>query len=205
MTANVQPPEDIDTDWASIALRAFMAIAVGAIEPADDEEPDPWAADMPGWRRAAAEYHRDRSGRLAVEIEPKRLERLRRFMAHSISLERVYEIGRNRATPAVGVEISRCRRLLSDDVSLERAAAEIQQHRLSGRAPAATVSGLVFSLRERGDAALAEPDCRRRLAEISTTQVREVIGRLIAVRPRYPAITDELIFRLGEQLPCPPP
>jgi hypothetical protein len=105
MTANVQPPEDIDTDWASIALRAFMAIAVGAIEPADDEEPDPWAADMPGWRRAAAEYHRDRSGRLAVEIEPKRLERLRRFMAHSISLERVYdEIGRNRATPAVTVE-----------------------------------------------------------------------------------------------------
>jgi hypothetical protein len=102
---------------------------------------------------------------------------------------------------AIGVEISRCRRLLSDDVSLERAAAEIQQHRLSGRAPAATVSGLVFSLRERGDAALAEPDCRRRLAEISTTQVREVIGRLIAVRPRYPAITDELIFRLGEQLP----
>jgi hypothetical protein len=94
-----------------------------------------------------------------------------------------------------------CRRLLSDDVSLERAAAEIQQHRLSGRAPAATVSGLVFSLRERGGAALAEPDCRRRLAEISTTQVREVIGRLIAVRPRYPAITDELIFRLGEQLP----
>jgi hypothetical protein len=67
MTANVQPPEDIDTDWASITLRAFnMAIAVGAIEPADDEEPDPWAADMPGWRRAAAEYHSDRAGRTAI-------------------------------------------------------------------------------------------------------------------------------------------
>jgi hypothetical protein len=72
MTANVQPPEDIDTDWASITLRTFnLAIAVGAIEPADDEEPDPWAADMPGWRRAAAGYHRDRAGRTTI-VEIKR-------------------------------------------------------------------------------------------------------------------------------------
>jgi hypothetical protein len=41
-------------------------IAVGAIEPADDEEPDSWAADMPSWRRAAAGYHRDRAGRATI-------------------------------------------------------------------------------------------------------------------------------------------
>jgi hypothetical protein len=41
-------------------------IAVGAIEPADDEEPRPWAADMPSWRRAAAQYHRERAGRNAI-------------------------------------------------------------------------------------------------------------------------------------------
>jgi hypothetical protein len=39
----------------------------------------PW--DAPPWREATAEYHRDRSGRLTVEIEPKRLERLRPLMA----------------------------------------------------------------------------------------------------------------------------
>ena len=93
--------------WAEEAVRAgtdrSSLVAAGMVEQPQPETITPW--DAPSWREAAAEYHRDRSGRLAVEIEPKRLERLRRFMAHSISLERVYdEIGRNRATPAVTVE-----------------------------------------------------------------------------------------------------
>jgi hypothetical protein len=69
------------------------------------------------------------------------------------------------------------------------------------RAAASTVEALMFSLRERGTAALAEADCRRRLADLSSAQVRVVIGRLMALRPHYPAITDELLFLLGEQLP----
>jgi len=86
-----------------IAAAVEMMVAAGMVEQPQTEAITPW--DAPSWREAAAEYHRDWSGRVAVEIEPKRLERLRRFMAHSISLERVYdEIGRNRATPAVTVE-----------------------------------------------------------------------------------------------------
>jgi hypothetical protein len=95
--------------------------------------------------------------------------------------------------------IARVRRLLADDVSLERAWDEI--NRPAAAAAASTVEALMFSLHERGAAALAEPVCQRRLADLSSAQVREVIARLIALRPRYPAaITDELLFLLGEQL-----
>jgi hypothetical protein len=57
------------------------------------------------WREAAAEYHRGQWGRLPVDIEPKRLARLRRLMADSVSLERAYyEIGRDNPMPAVTVQ-----------------------------------------------------------------------------------------------------
>jgi hypothetical protein len=92
------------------------------------------------------------------------------------------------------------RALMADDVSLPHAIAEMQHHRLANRAAASTVEALMFSLRERGVAALSERDCRRRLAELSTAQVRDVIRRLMVLRPRYPTITDELLFQLGEQL-----
>jgi hypothetical protein len=92
------------TDWRSLADAVLeMLVAAGIVEQPQLETITPW--DAPPWREAAVEYHRDRSGHLAVEIEPKRLERLRPLMADSISLERVYdEIGRDRATPAVTVE-----------------------------------------------------------------------------------------------------
>jgi hypothetical protein len=57
----------LGTGWMDILLTAFnRMIAEDIIEAADDEEPDPWGADMPSWRRAAAEYHRDRAGRTAI-------------------------------------------------------------------------------------------------------------------------------------------
>ena len=68
-----------------------------------------------------------------------------------------------------------------------------------GAAPT-TVEALMYSLRERGEAALHERDTIRRLPELSTNQVREVVGRLMRLRPKYQAITDELLFLLGEQL-----
>src|SRR5262245_3422042 len=77
------------TDWSGVVETAIeMMAAAGIVEP-HPETITPW--DAPSWREAATEYHRDRSGRLAVGIEPKRLERLRRFMAHNISLEHVYD------------------------------------------------------------------------------------------------------------------
>jgi hypothetical protein len=95
--------------------------------------------------------------------------------------------------------MEKLRRLMDDDVSIERAWQELCD-RQSGGAPQAIIEALMFSLRERGKAALSEADCRRRLADLSSAQVREVIARLIKLQPRYGAITDELLFLLGEQL-----
>jgi hypothetical protein len=68
------------------------------------------------------------------------------------------------------------------------------------RAAESTVEALMFSLRERGTAALAESETQRRLAALSSAQVRDIIARLIMSQPRYPAIDDELLHLLGEQL-----
>ena len=78
----------IGTDWPGVVDAALEMMAAGGIlEP----EPDTMTAwDVPSWRQAAVEYHRDRPGRLAVEIEPKRLARLRRLMADDVSLERAW-------------------------------------------------------------------------------------------------------------------
>jgi hypothetical protein len=78
---NIVPAE---ADWGSLLVGVFNhMIAVGAIEPADDEEPDSWAADMPGWRRAAAGYHRDRAGRTTI-VEVKRENMTRAAAAATI-------------------------------------------------------------------------------------------------------------------------
>jgi hypothetical protein len=62
-----QDQDALGTGWMDILLTAFnRMIAEDIIEPADDEEPDPWAADMPSWRRAAAEYHGVRAGRITI-------------------------------------------------------------------------------------------------------------------------------------------
>jgi hypothetical protein len=68
-----------------------------------------------------------------------------------------------------------------------------------GAAPT-TIEGVMYELRTYGLAAIAGPNCRRRLASLSTAQLREVIGRLMQLRPRYPAITDDLLLKLGEGL-----
>ena len=95
-------------------------------------------------------------------------------------------------------ELTRLRELMADNVMLERAWHEIK--RPTDRAAASTVEALMLALRERGAAALAEPECQKRLANISTAQMRDVLARLMALRPSYPAIDDELLFLLGKQL-----
>jgi len=72
--------------------------------------------------------------------------------------------------------------------------------RQHGGAKPSTVEALMYSLRERGAAALKEPDCQRRLAELSAAQVQQVVERLIKLQPRYPRIGDELISTLREQI-----
>ena len=68
-----------------------------------------------------------------------------------------------------------------------------------GAAPT-TVEALMYELRTDGIKALATPNCQRRLCDLSTAQVREVIERLTRLRVRYPAITDELLLALTDQL-----
>ena len=76
------------SDWPGVIDAAFeMMAASGVLEP-ELETMTAW--DVPSWRQAAVEYHRNRPGCLAVEIEPKRLARLRRLMADDVSLERAW-------------------------------------------------------------------------------------------------------------------
>jgi hypothetical protein len=77
------------TDWSGVVDAALEMLVAGGIL---EREPEPmFAWDAPSWRQAAVEYHRDRPGRLAVEIEPKRLARLRPLMADGVSLERAWQ------------------------------------------------------------------------------------------------------------------
>ena len=77
-------------------------------------------------------------------------------------------------------EILRARRLLDENVSLERAWSEIQASR--GRAAASTVEALLYSLRA-GGAALDCRHARRRLAELTEAQLHEVFTRLQKIDP----------------------
>ena len=66
-----------------------------------------------------------------------------------------------------------------------------------------TVEALMFAIREgdgiggkmygAGIEALRHPGIQRRLAECSDGQLRDIVRRLKAIRPRYPAITKEVI------------
>jgi hypothetical protein len=79
--------------WAEEAVRAgtdrSSLVAAGMVEQPQPETITPW--DAPSWREAAVAYHKDRNGRrLSVEIEPKRLARLRRLLLSEVSLERAW-------------------------------------------------------------------------------------------------------------------
>jgi hypothetical protein len=92
------------TDWSSLVTAALeMMFAAGIIEEPAAQAMTPW--DAPSWRDAAVEYHRDRPGRLAVEIELKRLARLRRLMADDISIDRAWhELEADRTAPKATVD-----------------------------------------------------------------------------------------------------
>ena len=84
------------------------------------------------------------------------------------------------AGPHESAEIVRARRVLDENVPLERVWSEMQASR--GRAAASTVEALLYSLRA-GGATLACPHARRRLAELSETQLHEVCARLQKIDP----------------------
>src|SRR2546423_4513422 len=94
----------------------------------------------------------------------------------------------------------RLRRLLDQDVSLERAWHELNEAR-KRPAPQVTVEALIFSLRS-GGAALASEDVRERLSRMSETQLHEICARLrkLAIaRPWTPEETT-LLTELWETI-----
>ena len=79
--------------------------------------------------------------------------------------------------------------------------ASIAKRRKEFGAAPSTVEAVMYELRTYGVAALAGPNCQRRLAELSPDQLVEVIQRLMNLRPKYPAITDKLLLSLKKRLP----
>jgi hypothetical protein len=65
-------------------------------------------------------------------------------------------------------------------------------------APETTYEAALYELRTKGLAQLANPSCLRRLGNLSTDQVTELIAALVRLKPSYHAITDELISKLGD-------
>ena len=93
------------------------------------------------------------------------------------------------------------RRLMEPDVSLAQAYAEIHRRHFRDHAAASTAEAVVYELRTHGLAQLKKPNCRRRLGELPPEQLREVLARLIRLRPQYPKIDDALLVQLDERLP----
>jgi hypothetical protein len=89
------------------------------------------------------------------------------------------EADRRAAARPQDPRLKRLRRLLEDDVSLERAYHELMRNR---PAPKATVEALVYSLR-RGITELTRPDAPRRLTELAADQVKTICRRLQNFNP----------------------
>jgi len=90
-----------------------------------------------------------------------------------------------------------------DGMSLHALFAQLNGERRQHGAAQSTYDAVFYELRTYGVAQFAQANCRRRLADLSTTQVRELIAALIHLRPQHATtITDDLIGLLGDQL-CP--
>jgi hypothetical protein len=76
--------------------------------------------------------------------------------------------------------------------------AALRKRRAEHGAAQSTVEAVKYELRTYGLAAIAGPNCQRRLADLSDAQMRDVIECLDRLRPKYPAITDSLLLALAE-------
>jgi len=90
------------------------------------------------------------------------------------------EADRKAASRPQDPRILRARRLLADDISLERAYYEILRDR---PAPESLIDALVFSLRQ-GPGELTQPDTLRRLSALDADQLEAVCLRVQAFQQR---------------------
>src|SRR5262249_61260269 len=77
-----------------------------------------------------------------------------------------YHKNRQSAAKIEPERLQRLRRLMDEDVSLERGWSELNDQRLPGEAAAMTVEALMFCLR-RGDGARKDPATQQRLSALS--------------------------------------
>jgi hypothetical protein len=68
------------------------------------------------------------------------------------------------------------------------------------KAPQATIDALVYELRTYGIAGLRNEVCLGRLETLSSDQMQDLIRSLSRLKIAYPAITEELLIKLGECL-----
>jgi hypothetical protein len=87
-----------------------------------------------------------------------------------------------------------------DQMSLPALWETLNDPRRKKAAAQSTYDALLFELCRFGAARLAEPSCLRRLSDLSTVQLRELIGALIRLRPKHTAISDDLLLKLGDLL-----
>jgi hypothetical protein len=78
-------------------------------------------------------------------------------------------------------DLARLRRLISDDVSLERAWSELNDA-CNHPTPKATIDAIMFAVRERGLAALKEPATAQRLEHCDEAAKAEIERRIANLR-----------------------
>jgi hypothetical protein len=67
-------------------------------------------------------------------------------------------------------------------------------------APQSTYEAALYELRTHGLPQLKKASCQRRLGDLSTKRLRDLIAVLLRLQSQHPNITDELIAALGDQL-----
>jgi len=78
---------------------------------------------------------------------------------------------------------------------------EARVHGRIDRAAESTVETVVYELRTYGLAQLKKPNSQWRLGELSPEQLREVLARLIRLRPQYPKALAILNEKRAEKTP----
>jgi hypothetical protein len=96
-------------------------------------------------------------------------------------------------------DLAQLRRLMSDDVSLERAWEEINRaaRERYNQAAKGTYEAVDYELRTYGLSQLSKPNCQRRLSDLSAAQIKTVMASLQVRRNQYPKVNDELLKALA--------
>jgi hypothetical protein len=83
------------------------------------------------------------------------------------------------------------------DADRRRAQAQHAPSERYNEAPEATYNAVVYELRNYGVSQLSKPNSQRRLSDLSTAQIKNLMAGLQQRRSQYPKVTDELLMTLA--------